>query len=114
LSEFEYLELPPAKWGITKEKTFESNMGSLGDGYSLTGAIPFSGRDVFTLTISGISDLEFTEIWSIIKDSGGYKVFRWREFDWQDYKNYVFDREPSSLRQGENCWEIRVVLREIK
>lgn len=109
------LQLPPVKWGdLTKAKKIESNGDDLGDGYSLTGTIPFSSRDTFTITIPGLSLIEFNEIWAIIKDFAGYKTFEWREFDWQNYKTYVFDGEPQVINQGQDCLELRLTLKEIK
>ena len=108
------LQLPPVKWDLTKARKIESSGDDLGDGYSLTGTIPFSGRDTFNITIPGLTLIEFGELWEIIKDFAGYKTFEWREFDWQDYKTYVFDGEPQAINQGEGCWEIRVTLKEIK
>ena len=106
------LELPPVKWELTKVKKIESNGDELGDGYTLTGSVPFSGRNTFNITIPGLTTVKFNEIWAIIKDFAGYKTFEWREFDWQDYKTYVFDGEPQVILQGLDCWELRLILKE--
>ena len=106
------LELPPVKWELTKVKKIESNGDGLGDGYTLTGSVPFSGRDTFNITIPGLTTVKFNEIWAIIKDFAGYKTFGWREFSWQDYKTYVFDGEPQVIPQGLDCWELRLILKE--
>ena len=108
------LELPPVKWELTKVKKIESNGDGLGDGYTLTGSIPFSGRNTFNITIPGLTTVKFNEIWAIIKDFAGYKTFEWREFSWQDYKTYVFDSEPQAIPQGLDCWELRLILKETR
>lgn len=108
------LTLPLVKWDLTKDKKIESNGDFLGDGYSLTGTIPFSGRDTFSITLPGLTTLQFEEIWATIKDFAGYKTFEWREFSWQEYKTYVFDGEPQVIPQGQDCWEINLTLKEIK
>ena len=108
------LELPPVKWELTKVKKIESNGDGLGDGYTLTGSIPFSGRNTFNITIPGLTTVKFNEIWAIIKDFAGYKTFEWREFSWQDYKTYVFDSEPQVIPQGQDCWELRLILKEMR
>ena len=108
------LELPPVKWELTKVKKIESNGDGLGDGYTLTGSIPFSGRNTFNITIPGLTTVKFNEIWATIKDFAGYKTFEWREFSWQDYKTYVFDSEPQVIPQGLDCWELRLILKETR
>lgn len=108
------LELPPVKWELTKVKKIESNGDGLGDGYTLTGSVPFSGRNTFNITIPGLTTVKFNEIWAIIKDFAGYKTFEWREFSWQGYKTYVFDSEPQVIPQGLDCWELRLILKETR
>jgi hypothetical protein len=107
------LNLPPVKWEFQKEHTEEFNAGTLGDGYELTGKIPFSERDNYTLTFPKLTDYEFYELLDLISAYAGYENFQWREFDWQEYKTYVFE-SPSFNPQGKDCWELSVNLKEIK
>ena len=108
------LNLPPGQWEIIKTTTIENNEGLLGDGYTLTGAIPFSQRDSITLVFAGLGDAAFTSLWATIKNFEGAGAFEWREFEWMPFKTYVFDGEPRTTNRGAGCWDVSVTLKEIK
>ena len=106
------LELPPSKWELQQNTSLETKEGLLGDGYTLTGGVPFSLRGDFNLTSPGLTELEFTELWELIKSYAGFQTFEWRPFDYLEYKAYVFT-EPKASHQGEGMWEVGVTLKEI-
>lgn len=86
---------------------------NLGDGYSLSGRFPFSDRTNYSLTFTGLTTLEFTNLFNIFQNLAGWQTFEWRALDSLPYRTYVAEN-IGIVNNGNNLWTITATFSEIR
>ncbi|MEH1786906.1 MAG: hypothetical protein V7L23_15340 [Nostoc sp.] len=107
------LTLPPVQWQFQESVEVTTNPTLLGDGYSLTGAVPFSDRTNYNIVFPGLTFSEFNTVLTTFKSFSGWQTFQWRALDSLPYRTYA-TANISMAHNGNDTWIITVTLQEIR